>query len=46
MRRMDFWERVQHAGLVGYAKAEGAASQEEDDAIAWSYHDMVFSGKL
>ena len=51
---MDLWERVLHAGLVGGAKAEGAAQEvrdasggeEEDEAVAWSYHDTVVSGKL
>ena len=40
-RRMDLWERVQHAGLVGDAEAEGSAQEgraasggeEEDDAV-------------
>ena len=51
---MDLWERGQHAGLVGYAEAEGAAqegraasrSKEEDEAVAQSYHKTVLSGKL
>ena len=53
-RRMDLWERGQHAGLVGDAEAEGAAregraafrSKEEDDAVVWSFHETVLSGKL
>ena len=53
-RRMDLWERSQHAGLVGDAEAEGAAregraasgGEEEDSTINRSYHDTVFSGKL
>ena len=40
--------------LVGYAEAEGAAREgrsdcvreEEDDAIARTYHNTVFSGNL
>ena len=51
---MDHWERGLHAGLVGDAKAEGAAregraaslGEEEDEAVAWSYHNTVLSGKL
>ena len=53
-RGMDLWERGQHAGLVGYAEAEGSAregraafsGEEEDDAVARSFHDTVLSGKL
>ena len=53
-RRMDLWERGQHAGLVGDAEAEGAAREgradfsgkEEDDAVARSFHETVLSGKL
>ena len=53
-RRMDLWERGLHAGLVGDAKAEEATregraasgGEEEDKAVARSYHDTVFSGKL
>ena len=53
-RRMDLWERGHHAGLVGDAKAEGAASEgradfsgeEEDNAVAQSFHETVLSGKL
>ena len=52
--RMDLWERGLHAGLVGYAKVEGAAregkaasgGEEEDEAMERSYHDTVMSGKL
>ena len=51
---MDLWERGQHAGLVGDAKAEGAAregraafsGEEEDNAVAQSFHETVLSGKL
>ena len=53
-RRMDLWERGQHAGLVGDTKAEGAAregraasgGEEEYEAIVWSYHATLLSGKL
>ena len=53
-RRMDLWERALHAGLVGYTKAkedarEGRADsggEEEDKAVAQSYHNTVLSGKL
>ena len=53
-RRMDLLERGQHAGLVGDARAEGAAregraafsSKEKDDAMARSFHETVLSGKL
>ena len=49
IRRMDLWERGQHAGLVGDAEVEGdgreirAASgkEEEDKTIARSYDDTV-----
>ena len=48
-RRMDLWERGQHAGLVGDAEAEWAAregraafsGEEEDDAVARSFHETV-----
>ena len=41
-------------GLVGDAEAEGAAQEgraafsgeDEDDAVAWSFHETVLSGKL
>ena len=54
MRRIYLWERGLNAGLVGDAEAEGAAREdradsggkEEEDAVARSYHDTVFSGKL
>ena len=54
MRRMDLWERGLHVGLVGDAEAEGATrevraatgGEEEDEAVTWSYHDTVLSGKL
>ena len=54
MRQMEIWERSLHAGLVGYADAEGAAPEgraasggkEEDKAVARSYHNTVLSGKL
>ena len=53
-RRIDLWERFQHAGLVGDADAEGAAQEgraafsgkEEDNAVAWSFHETVFLGNL
>ena len=40
--------------MVGNIEAEGAAREgrsasggkEEDEAVAWSYHDTVLSGKL
>ena len=52
--RMDLWERCQHAGLVINTKAEGAAregrsafsGEEEDAAVARSFHESVISGKL
>ena len=51
---MDLWERGNHAVLVGDAEAEGAAregrsafsGEEEDNAVAWSFHETVLSGKL
>ena len=51
---MDFWDKGLHTGLVGDAKAEGAAREgrsasggkEEDDDVVRSYHDTVLSGKL
>ena len=51
---MDLWDRGLHAGLVGGAEAEVAAREgratssgkEGDDAMAQSYHNTVFSGKL
>ena len=53
-RRMDLWERGQHAGLVGDAEAEGSdqegraafSVEEEEDAVAQSFHETVLSGKL
>ena len=53
-RRMDLWDRGQHAGLVGDAKAEGAdqegraasSGEEDNEAIAQSYRDTVLTGKL
>ena len=53
-RRMDLWERGKHAGLVGYAEAEGAAcegraafsGEEEGEAVARSFHETVLSVKL
>ena len=53
-RRMDLWDRGLHAGLVGYAKAEGASREgraisgreDKDEAVAKSYHDTVLSGNL
>ena len=51
---MDLWERGLYAVLVGDTKAEGAAREgraarireEEDEAVARSYHDTVLSGKI
>ena len=51
---MDLWERGLHTGLVGDAEAEGAAregratsaGEEEDEAVARSYHDTVLYGML
>ena len=51
---MDIWERGLHAGLVGNAKAKGAAREGKDasggeekyDTLARSYPDTIFSGKL
>ena len=51
---MDLWERGLHAGLVGDAEAEDAAKvgraafigEEEEDAVARSFHETVLSGKL
>ena len=53
-RRMDLWKRGLHAGLVGDAEAEGATregraasgEEEEDEAVARSYHDTVLSGNI
>ena len=53
-RRMDLWERGQHVGLVGDSEVEGAAQEgrsafsgeEEDDAVARSFHKTVISGKF
>ena len=53
-RRTSLWERGQHAGLVGDAEAEGAdrkgratfSGEEEDDAVARSFHETVLSGNL
>ena len=53
-RRMDLWERGQHEVLVEDAKVEGAAregksafiDEEEDNAVAQSFHKTVLSGKL
>ena len=53
-RRMDLWDRGLHTGLVGYAEAEGAAregrdsnfGEYKDEALYWTYHDTVFSGKI
>ena len=51
---MDLWERGLHAGLVGDAEAEGSAregraargGEEEDEAVAWSYHNTVLFEKI
>ena len=51
---MDLHERGHHAGLVGNAEAEGATpevraasdGEEEDEAVARSFHETVLSGKL
>ena len=48
-RRMDLWERRQHDGLVGDAKAEGDdcegraafSGKEDDDAVDRSFHETV-----
>ena len=53
-RCRDLWERGPHAGLIGDAKAEGAAREgrsasggkEEDKAVARRFHKTVLSGKL
>ena len=53
-RRIDLWERGIHVGLVGDAEAEGAAregraafsGEDEDDAVARSFHNTLLSGKL
>ena len=51
---MDLWERGIHAVLVGDAEVEGAAregraasgGEEEEEAVARSYHYTVLSGNL
>ena len=53
-RRKDLWETGLHADLVGDSDAEWGASEgraasggeEENKAVARSYHDTVLSGKL
>ena len=53
-RSMYFWEKRQHARLVGDAKAEGAAregmaafsGEEDNDAVARGFHETVLLGKL
>ena len=53
-RRMELGERGIHAGLVGDAKAKGAAmegraasgGEEEEKVVARIYHNMLLSGKL
>ena len=53
-RWMDLWEKGLYVGLVGGAEAEGAAregrstrgGEEEEEAVARSYHNTVLSGKL
>ena len=54
MRQMDLWERGIHMGLGGGTKAEGAVrdgrdtsgGDEEEEVVAWRYHDTVLSGKF
>ena len=51
---MDLLQRGQHAGLVRDAGVEGAAQEvrvasggeEEDEAVARSFHETLLSGKL
>ena len=53
-RRIDHWERGQHARLVGDAEAEEASQEgratfsgkEDDDVVARSFHEIVLLGKL
>ena len=53
-RQMNLWERGLHAVLIGESETEGAAregratsvGEEHYKAVAMSYHDTVFSGKL
>ena len=53
-RWMDLWERGLHVGLLRDEEAEGAArevraasgGEEEEEAVARSYHDTVMSGRL
>ena len=53
-RQMDLWERDLHAGLVVDTEAEGAVregkatsgGEEEDEAVARSYHNTLLSGNL
>ena len=53
-RQMDIWERGLRAGLVRDAQVEGATKEgraasggdEEEKAVARSYHDTVLSGML
>ena len=52
-RRMDLWERGQHAGLVGDAEPEGAAREgratfsgkEEDDAMARRFYETALMAR-
>ena len=54
MRWIDLCERGLHAGLVVDAEAEGSSregratigGEEEDEAVARSFHETVLSGKL
>ena len=53
-RQMHLWEKGLHTGLLGDAKAEGAAREgrsasgveEWDEVVAWSYYNTVLSDKL
>ena len=53
-RRMNLWERSLHMRLVGDVEADGSArkvraacgGEEEDKALARSFHGTVLSGKV
>ena len=53
-RQIDIWESGLHEGLIGDSEVEGAVregraasgGEEEDEAVAQSYHNMVLSGIL